>query len=224
MVAADGSDGPGQRTQAQRRHDSRSALIEAALDLVAAGDSFEGLSLRKVAGTAGLAPSAFYRYFDSMESLGVAVVEESFRRFREQLATMDGPPGFDATEVLSTVVDLILAYARREHRYVGFVVRQRTAGNIAVRRLIRAELRVLVNQTATLLARNAPINQWPAKDIKMLATMLVTLLTVSLDSALEVLSGGGSRDETSTLAEVATGTKRQVAYLLQGTVAWHPGK
>ena len=60
-----------------------------------AGESFDALSLRSVARAAGVVPTAFYRHFESMDELGLALVEESFRTLRAMLreAREGVPPG-----------------------------------------------------------------------------------------------------------------------------------
>lgn len=73
------------RTQAERRQQTRQALLDAALEQMEAGESFDSLSLRSVARAAGIVPAAFYRHFDSMDELGLALVEESFRTLRGML-------------------------------------------------------------------------------------------------------------------------------------------
>src|SRR5690242_15788980 len=72
-------------TQAERREHTRQALLDAALDQMDAGVSFDALSLRSVARTAGVVPAAFYRHFSSMDELGLALVDESFRTLRSLL-------------------------------------------------------------------------------------------------------------------------------------------
>ncbi|MEU6561653.1 TetR/AcrR family transcriptional regulator [Nocardia nova] len=213
-----------QRTQAQRRHESRTALIEATLDLIAEGEAFEALSLRKIATRAGLAPSAFYRYFESLDALGIAIIEESFRRLKKLLATIDVPAPDAADAILSDLVDVVSAYTQQEYSYIAFVARERIAGSASMRRVIRTEIRVMINQMATVLARSEPVNTWPIRDTKMLATLLVTVLIVSLDSTLDVLSTPAWRDDRDALAELNANTKRQLAYLLNAKTAWQPDR
>src|SRR5438270_6840226 len=76
---------PVRRTQAQRRQHTRQALLDAALLQMEAGESFDALSLRSVTRAAGVVPTAFYRHFASMDELGLALVEESFRTLRGML-------------------------------------------------------------------------------------------------------------------------------------------
>ena len=47
--------------------------------------SFSALSLREVTREAGIVPAAFYRHFDSMEALGLVLIDESFRALRDML-------------------------------------------------------------------------------------------------------------------------------------------
>ena len=50
--------------------------MDAATAELAAGRSFDTLSLREVAKLAGIAPTSFYRHFPDMEGLGLALIEE----------------------------------------------------------------------------------------------------------------------------------------------------
>src|SRR5688500_14441890 len=67
-----------------RKQRTRGDLMHAALKLLRA-KSFTSLSLREVAREAGVVPTAFYRHFESMDELGLALVEDSFRTLREMI-------------------------------------------------------------------------------------------------------------------------------------------
>src|ERR1700726_3875956 len=84
-VPGGAGNGRPRRTQAERRQHTRQALLDAALLRMDGGESFDALSLRSVARAAGVVPTAFYRHFASMDELGLALVEESFRTLRAML-------------------------------------------------------------------------------------------------------------------------------------------
>ena len=67
-----------------RKEATRRAIIAAALKLLDER-SFSGLSLREVTREAGIVPAAFYRHFETMEALGLVLIDESFRSLREML-------------------------------------------------------------------------------------------------------------------------------------------
>ena len=109
------------RTQAERRRHTRQALLDAALLRMDAGDSFDSLSLRSVTRAAGVVPTAFYRHFDGMDELGLALVEESFlslrgmlREAREQL-----PPA----DIIRRSVQILLEHSRAHRQHFVFVSR-----------------------------------------------------------------------------------------------------
>ena len=60
------STGSARRSQSERRETTRQALLDAALDALGSGLSFDRLSLRRVTQSAGVSPGAFYRYFATM--------------------------------------------------------------------------------------------------------------------------------------------------------------
>ena len=73
-----------QLSREERKEATRRAIVSAALHLLAE-HSFSGLSLREVTREAGISPAAFYRHFESMEALGLVLIDESFRSLRDML-------------------------------------------------------------------------------------------------------------------------------------------
>src|SRR5438067_201005 len=64
--------------------DLRSALLRAALDILAEHD-VPGLTLREVARRAGVSPMAPYRHFTDKDALLAAVAEQGFRKLEQRL-------------------------------------------------------------------------------------------------------------------------------------------
>ncbi len=79
---------PGIR-QAQKQR-TRQALLDAALELLE-GQSLSSLGLREVTRAVGIAPTAFYRHFRSVEDLGVALVEEALGSLHPMIRTTVSP-------------------------------------------------------------------------------------------------------------------------------------
>ena len=74
---------------AMTRDGLSSDRCDAALKLMDARESFEAVSLRSVTRAAGVVPGAFYRHFSSMDELGLALVDESFRALMTTLWAED---------------------------------------------------------------------------------------------------------------------------------------
>lgn len=62
-------------SRVERKERTRQALLEGTLAL-AADRGFAALSLREIARSAGIVPTAFYRHFASLDELGTALVDE----------------------------------------------------------------------------------------------------------------------------------------------------
>ena len=63
--------------RAEQKQQTRHALMDAARSLMDSGRGFGSLSLREVSRTAGIVPTGFYRHFQDMDELGLALVAEA---------------------------------------------------------------------------------------------------------------------------------------------------
>ena len=94
-------------TREERKETTRRAIVSAALHLLAER-SFSGLSLREVTREAGIVPAAFYRHFESMEALGLVLIDESFRSLRDMLRGARAGK-LDPNRVIESSVDILIA-------------------------------------------------------------------------------------------------------------------
>lgn len=176
-------------SRSERKQLTRQALIDGTLDLLA-DRNFSGLSLRETARAAGIVPTAFYRHFDSLEDLGIALVEESMRPVRAGLRDLrrgtDGGPRRDEADAL--IRRLVAEHPRR----LRFLLREQHGGTAEIRRAIDAELRLLTGELAIDLARTAPLARWSAVDIDTVAGLY---LSAGIDGAADLLAAGDTDSE-----------------------------
>src|SRR5258708_38737125 len=118
-------------TRQARKQRTREALLDAALELLE-DQSFSSLSLRQVTRSAGVVPTAFYRHFDDMEELGLALIDESFRTLREMIraARTDLQP---SAHVIRNSVEILVAYVHAHETHFRFIGRERFGGVAALR-------------------------------------------------------------------------------------------
>jgi AcrR family transcriptional regulator len=173
------------RTQAERREHTRQTLLDAALEQVDAGESFEALSLRSVAKSAGIVPTAFYRHFASMDELGLALVEESFRTLRAMLReAREG--GLPPQHLIERSVAILVEQVRTHRRHYTFIARVRSSANGMLRHAVRTEIRLIISELATDLARFPVLREWTTEDLQMLAGVLVNTMIAIVESILEL--------------------------------------
>lgn len=209
------------RTQAERRAQTRQALLQAVLDQIDAGESFDAMSLRSVTRAAGVVPTAFYRHFASMDELGLALVDESVRTLRAMLrAARDGELGPE--HIIRRSVQILVDHVREHRRHFAFIARVRSSSNGVLRHAIRGEIRLFASELATDLARFPVLREWTTEDLHMLAGLLVDTMIATIEASIDVptaavASGTPASDAE---AEIAALAEKQLRLILLGVPHW----
>lgn len=172
-------DGP---SREERKEATRRAIVEAALHLLE-DRSFSALSLREVTREAGIVPAAFYRHFESMEALGLVLIDESFRALRDMLRGARAGK-LDPNRVIESSVDILIAGVKERREHWRFIGRERNSGVTVLRYAIRTEIRLITSELAIDLARFPGVQTWSSEDLNVLATLFVNAM-ISIAEAIE---------------------------------------
>ena len=199
------------RQDGKRR--TRQALLDAALDQLE-DQSFSSLSLRQVARDAGVVPTAFYRHFPTMEELGLALIDESFRSLRAGLRTPRAEFGAER-QVIRRSVEVVVAHVREHDRHFRFIARERFGGVAALRHAIRRELRLVASELAIDLARYPALEGWSSRDLQVLAGLLVTSMVTIAEDVLDA-----PRDDESAEAELVATAEARLRMIMVGVPNW----
>jgi AcrR family transcriptional regulator len=171
-------------SRSERKQRTREALLDAALRLLE-DRAFASLSLREVAREAGIVPTGFYRHFQDMDELGFALVDESFRRLRQMLrAAREDRRSYNG--VIRTSVAILVHHVHDNRLHFRFIARERSSGVPALRRAIRAEVRLFSSELATDLARFPHLRTWSSEDLQMVAALMVNTMVATVEAILEV--------------------------------------
>ncbi|MGW6140764.1 TetR family transcriptional regulator [Streptomyces sp. NPDC055144] len=168
--------------QAQKQK-TRQALLDAALELLE-DQSLSSLGLREVTRAVGVAPTAFYRHFDSTAELGVALVEEALGSLHETITTMLTTTGSNE-ERLGQTVELIARLVRTHPSHVRFIARERHGGVQRVRDAIGGQLARFAEEVAEGLAADPVSAGWSQDDLRMLAWHYVEHMVMTASVFLE---------------------------------------
>jgi AcrR family transcriptional regulator len=205
-------------SQDGRRSRTRQALIEASLDLLGEERTFSSLSLREVTKAAGVVPAAFYRHFRGMDSLGLELVDESFRALRTRMREVRATP-LPTEQLIRNSVALYVRYVREQERYFRFAVREYFSGATATRTAIRNELRFFVSELATDLALLVQDRRINSTDLQMIAQLVVNNMVMATDHILEATSGRADDD-----ARLVDDIARQLRVIFLGVAQWNVKK
>ncbi|MGV9412458.1 TetR family transcriptional regulator [Nocardia sp. NPDC003693] len=156
-------------TRVERKERTRSALLEGTLAL-AAERGFAALSLREIARSAGIVPTAFYRHFASLEELGTTLVEEGVRQLRLALRETRRNP--DAG--LSAPVRFVFQQVDEKRDLWGFLIRERHGGSASLRGAIAVEMQLIVRELVVDLSRVRALDAWSPDDLELAADLIVS--------------------------------------------------
>ena len=160
----------------ERKQRTRQDLLQAALRLLE-DQSFSGLSLREVTREAGVVPTAFYRHFDNMEELGLALIDESFRTLREMIrAARADPSTFE--HVIANSVEILVRHVHENRLHFTFIARERFSGVASIRHAIRTEIRLFASDLATDLVRFPYMKEWSSEDLHVMAGLIVNAMVL----------------------------------------------
>jgi AcrR family transcriptional regulator len=203
-----------QLSREERKEATRRAIVSAALHLLAE-HSFSGLSLREVTREAGISPAAFYRHFESMEALGLVLIDESFRSLRDMLRGARAGK-LDPTRVIESSVDILVDGVQQRREHWRFIGRERSSGVTVLRYAIRTEIRLITSELAIDLARFPGLQSWSSEDLNILASVFVNAMIVIAESLEETT-------DPAAIAEIKRVAVKQLRMITIGVAGWRSG-
>ena len=197
-------------TRGERKQRTRRAILDAAL-LLSGEQTLAALSLRQVAKEVGIVPTAFYRHFDSLDDLGLALVEESFASLRAMLRDVRrDAPAFD--RIIDRSLDVLVEHVHAQRAHFGFIARERAAGPAVVREEIRHQIELFERELATDLAQLPGTDTWSPDDLRVLANLIVTSVVATAEQIIT------ARPEVE--AEIIARARTQLRMVLIGALNW----
>lgn len=207
------SDSAQAATRQAQKERTRQAILASALEL-SQEKGFAQVSLRQVSGHAGIVPTAFYRHFESMDQLGLALVEQSFSTLRRMIRDAQRDPQvFD--NIIDAAADVLVEAVKQSKAHFGFVARERVGGPEVVRTAIRHELDLFVSELAVVLARLPHIENWSTADVQMVSRLFVRNMVSNAEEVVEMPDGRPDLEE-----QIKEGARRQMRLIVIGFKDW----
>lgn len=196
-------------SRVERKERTRQALLTGTLAL-AAERGFGALSLREIARSAGIVPTAFYRHFDSLDDLGATLVDEGIQALRLALRQLRRTP--DAR--LSETVRFVFGEVAQKRELYGFLIREQRGGSPALRSAIALELQLIVRELVADLSRVPALDDWSPGDLEVAADLLVSTV---IDGIADYVGATGRAEQP-----VIDRTIQQIRLIALGMGAWKP--
>jgi len=156
----------------QRHHQklrTRQGLLDATLKLMGENKSLGELSLREIAGEAGIVPAGFYRHFQNTEELGLALVDELGGQLRGILREARKKGAYKTA--LQGSMAMFFDYVKKNRLLFRFICRERTGGTSRIRSAIRNEMSFIAGELASDMRLPRVIRH---SEVQLLAELIVT--------------------------------------------------
>ena len=157
-------------------------------------------------------PAAFYRHFESMEALGLVLIDESFRTLRDMLRGARAGK-LDPNRVIESSVDILIEGVNDRRDHWRFIGRERSSGVTVLRYAIRTEIRLITSELAIDLARFPGLNTWSGEDLNILASLFVNAM-ISIAESIEDANDSVALDEIRRIAV------KQLRMIVVGVTGW----
>lgn len=170
--------------RAEQKQQTRLALLEATRQLMAAGRGFGSISLREVAKAAGIVPTGFYRHFDDMDQLGLALVNEVDATFRATLRLVRDHEIVVGGLTAASVRIFLDGVAANRPQFL-FLAREQYGGSLPVRQAI-ATLRAGIS--ADLATDLGSMPKWQHLDsasLQVMADLVVKAVFATLPELID---------------------------------------
>lgn len=206
---------------------TRHAFFNAVLDLCITGHSFSAISLRQITREVGVVPTAFYRHFDDMESLGKALVLEelggTLSALRDGLQI--GRTRSYERQIAKSI-QMFLQTVSAQPRYWQFLVSERFGGSESVRLAVSELMKMHVQILAEDLALQPAFSHINDYDLYLLSEVGINMFFSWIIDWLE-LSYFEDHDDEANLDEIEKKKQlmlhnctRQAQMLFYGAYNW----
>ncbi len=199
------------KSRDERKQATRQEIIDAALRLLS-DRGYSGLSLREVTREAGISPGAFYRHFESMEALGLVLIDESFGSLRDMLRGARAGK-LDPKKITESSVEVLSRSVAEHPLHWRFIAQERSTGLTVLRHAITTEIRLITAELATDLARFADLDRWSTEDLNIVSGLFVD----SMVSIAESFEAATDKKELNALKVTA---EKRLRMIIVGMAGW----
>jgi AcrR family transcriptional regulator len=204
-------------SRTQKKLKTRSALMNAALELVEQGRHISTISIREVAKGASVVPTAFYRHFTDMDDLGLSLVDELSLMLRH-LLRKSRQTITDPQQWITVSIDLYINYVYENRPFFIFMSQSLTGGSGAMRAAVRSELQFFANELALDLRRLGVLTNLSTQLLGQVCELAIQTVSMSSTELVEYRSA-----QAAPVADIRNRLLFQLRLVFLGAASWREG-
>ena len=170
--------------RAEQKLQTRQALMQAARTLMDSGRGFGSLSLREVSRLAGIVPTGFYRHFQDMDELGLALVTEDGETFRDTLRAVRRNE-FEQGGVIEASTKIFIRGITEHRGQFLFLAREQYGGSKPVRQALAVLRQGFTDDLSNDLKLMRRLPHLQAEDLDVLADLVIKTVFATLPELVD---------------------------------------
>lgn len=207
------SDREDKGSREERKAQTRTLLVSAALELVVELGSFSKVSIREITKKVGLAPTAFYRHFSDLDELGLELVDEVGISLRKIIRT-GRQANFSSEQMIRQSLYIYVDYIEKNREHFIFALQSRTSGSKTIQSAIRSEFRFFSLELVNDLGSMQLLPQVSSQDMEIIAELVVNTVAFGTVDLLD------SNISVERRQEVINKTEKQMIIIFLGAAHW----
>jgi AcrR family transcriptional regulator len=162
--------------RAEQKQRTRQNIIDAALKILNEDKGLSSLSLREVAKEAGIAPTSFYRHFQSLDEVGLVLIKDAVDALHTILQDAISAPRDAKQDTLPAIVAVVMDHFRAHGALFRVLAREATGSSRTLRRAIKKEMDAINHELADLIDAENRANHRIITDSQWVAEAISTIV------------------------------------------------
>ena len=205
----------------ERKLQSRTALLDAALTLSTSGRSFSMISLREVAREAGLVPTAFYRHFQDMDELGSDLINLVSISLHHLLRSLRDGYSLKSNSKTRVSIERFFNAVDSNPRHWLFLIGERWGGSPIIRDAIAREIDCFINDLAEDMKKLPTFSHIEmSEDLQSMSSILINLAFSWAMTWLNLSDKTSAASLAEQREQLIVSTTKQAQLIFRGIASW----
>lgn len=197
-------------TRAEQKQKTRRSILDSAISLLNEGRSLDSIGLREVTRTAGLSAPSFYRHFETMEDLGLALVEEAGLFLRQMLRKARQRVG-SGDSAIETSTDTFIEFLEHYPFHFRILLQEQVGYSTEFRKAVRSEVNNFAQELANYLdLRSKELNREPLDSLNIAEAMVAVVIAMGTKL---------TSNDRSEKMKIRNNTVKQLNIIMRGAIA-----
>lgn len=173
-------------TRAEQKLKTRKNILNAAVKVMNEDRGLSALSLREVAKEAGIAPTSFYRHFETLEDMGLELVKAASAALNQIIKDARKAQVESQQDLVQKVVHVTMEHFRENGPLIRVLAREAMGNSRILRRAIKIELQQIKNEITSLIADESKAHKRNITDPELVADAVMDVAFYTCVSAINM--------------------------------------